>query len=365
MNIMIISDLHLGKQNKTTKLISNLLQYLQDNNSRANHIDMFVITGDVFHQLLGSNSEAYIQIVSFFVYLVSWCKRHKIILRTLEGTPSHDNKQMIAIATHIKGLSTDIDYRHVDTLEIEYFKQFDKNCLYLPDKYKDSGEEIQDAISDLLIDNHIAKVDLIFAHGNFNYQLPVKTKSGLDEDFFLSICRYYIAIGHIHNRSVWKQIIALGSFDRLEVNQEIEKGGLYLKIGKTLEDSEYSFIPNNNAMRYDTIDLRDMDVKIAYRALTTHIKSNSISTDDHLRLRTSNMSIYTELKSRLIDDGYNCRIERFTEKAKVNKTVIEVKNTSITITKDNIFILLMKRSGISSLTKQQQDRIAELIKEKL
>ena len=77
------------------------------------------------------------------------------------------------------------------------------------------------------------------------------------------------------------------------------------------------------------------------------------------------MSIYTELKSRLIDDGYNCRIERFTEKAKVNKTVIEVKNTSITITKDNIFSLLMKRSGISLLTKQQQDRIAELIKEKL
>ena len=31
------------------------------------------------------------------------------------------------------------------------------------------------------------KVDFLFAHGNFSYQLPVKIKSALDESFFLSI----------------------------------------------------------------------------------------------------------------------------------------------------------------------------------
>ncbi len=43
-------------------------------------------------------------------------------------------------------------------LEIEYFKQFDKNCLYLPDKYKDSGEEIVDKINDLPLDDEF-KID--------------------------------------------------------------------------------------------------------------------------------------------------------------------------------------------------------------
>lgn len=362
MKIVIITDLHLGKQNKTTRLIANLMEFLQTNKSIAKEIDMFVITGDVFDKLLATNSEAYNQITMFFTYLVGYCKHYNIILRTLEGTPSHDNRQMVPVANTIKGLLVDIDYRHMDTLEIEYMSKYNKHMLYLPDKYKDSGEEIQDAMSDLLLEHGLNKVDMIFAHGNFNYQLPIKLKSGLDEDFFISICRFYIIIGHIHNRSIWKTIIAPGSFDRLEVNQEIDKGGVFLSLGKDINSSTFKFLPNLVAMKVDTVDVRGMDNKQSYRLLNAHIRTNSLEQDDHLRIRTDTLIQFKELKERLVGDGNKLKIERFTESTIVNKTVQEVKAHSITINEGNIYELLLSRNNIEKLSNTKKDRIKYLIK---
>lgn len=371
LKILTITDLHLGLFNKTEKLVSNLINYFTVNVKVISKVDIIVLDGDTFDKLLASNSMEYKLSVKFIAYLVKYCKTYNIKLRILEGTPSHDNKQMEAITEMI---SRDygagfIDYKYISTISIEHMKEFNKHILYVPDKMAESGEEIQDKISDVLLDNGLSKVDLIFAHGNFNYQLPIKLKSGLSESFFMDICRYYIVIGHIHIRSIFKQIIAPGSFDRMEVNNEGPKGGVILTIGKDLDNSSFEFLDNLEAMRYDTLNHEKLNSKDVYKKVKTYIEINNLSKFDHLRLKVDSTEIFKEVKNRLVEDGYLLRIEQFKgSKDKKTKTVIgdmfeysKTLSESFEITSDNVVELLSKRDNINSLNSIELNRVKELI----
>ena len=52
--------------------------------------------------------------------LIVFCKQHDIILRILEGTPSHDRNQSKVITSIIKKLNIELDYKYIDTLYIEH-----------------------------------------------------------------------------------------------------------------------------------------------------------------------------------------------------------------------------------------------------
>ena len=359
----LLSDIHIGKIGKTEKIVSNLISFFIDNRKILSETYVIVITGDLFDRLLSTIVKDYMLGLKFIGFLVSFCKTYDIKLRILEGTPSHDHKQMASITGMIKELEN-IDFKYIDTLYIEYIDGM--TWMYLPDKYKDSGEEIQEAVVDKLKEHKLDKVDFLFAHGNFSYQLPVKIKSALDESFFLSIVNYYIIIGHVHNRSIWKRIIAPGSFDRLEVNQESDKGGVLLKIGKNIDNSEFEFLNNTRAIKFDTLDLGSMNVKEAYKAIVKHAKDNIYDEYDHLRIKTS-VENFKELEDRLIKDGIVYTLARFIEKEEKNKTTISIENQDsvmtdiISITPSNIKTLLEKRDAIMSLSKTDRDRLFELI----
>lgn len=373
LKVLNITDLHLGLFNKTEKLVSNLINYFTINVKIIKKMDMIVLCGDTFDKLLASNSMEYKLSIKFIAYLVKYCKQYNIKLRILEGTPSHDNKQMEAITELISrdyGESF-IDYRYITNISIEYIKDFNKHVLYLPDKMAETSEEIEDKISDVLLDNGLSKVDLVFAHGNFKYQLPVKLKSGLSESFFMDICRYYIVIGHIHIRSIFKQIIAPGSFDRMEVNNEGPKGGVILTIGKSIDDSTFEFLDNLEAMRYDTLNYEKINSKDVYRKVKKHIEINNLSRYDHLRLKVDSNEIFLEVKNRLKEDGYLIRIEIYKDGKdkknnhnivldmfEYNKTLLE----SFEITSGNILEMLSKRDMISKLSNVELNRIKELLK---
>lgn len=363
----VITDLHLGLFNKTEKLVYNLINYFNKNKKAIAKADVLVLDGDTFDKLLSSNSMEYKLSIKFIAYLVRFCKDNNIKLRVLEGTPSHDNKQMEAITEIISreyGMSS-IDYKYISTIEVEYMKDYDKHILYVPDKMADSGEEIQELVSTVLSSKGLSKVDLIFMHGNFNYQLPIKLKSGLSELFFLDICRYYIVIGHIHLRSIFKRIIAPGSFDRLEVNNEGPKGGVFLYIGKTIDESSFKFLDNLDAMRYDTLILLNLSSKEVYRKVKNHIDINNLSQYDHIRLKVDTIELYIEVEKRLIADGYNLTIKRFDEATKKKmlkeNTTTVVTVESFEINEKNIYKLLTARPNISSMDSSDLNRIQELL----
>lgn len=359
-----MSDIHVGKLGKSEKIVSNIISFILDNRKQLSKVYAIVLTGDVFDRLLSTTSKDYKLALKLIGFLVSFCKSYNIKLRILEGTPSHDHKQISGISSMIQELDS-IDYKYVDTLHIEYIDGM--TWLYLPDKYKDSGEEIQEAIVEKLKEHKLDKVDFIFAHGNCSYQLPVKIKSALDESFFLSILNFFMVIGHVHGRSIWKRIIAPGSFDRLEVNQESPKGGLLIHMGKTIDNSKFEFMDNTRAMRYDTLDLRELDVKESYKLIKKHTKDKIFDEYDHLRIMTNNED-FKELENRLKKDGIVYTLAKFKEKNEKIETTITVETNTdvldnvISITPDNIIGLLNTREAIAVLSKADKDRIAELIK---
>lgn len=358
-----MSDIHIGKLNKTEKIVANIISFFIKNRKELAKVYAIVFTGDVFDRLLATTVKDYKLGLKMIGFLVSFCKQHGIKLRILEGTPSHDHRQVAGISDMIAELDS-IDYKYVDTLHIEYIDGM--TWLYLPDKYKDSGEEIQEAIEEKLLEHKLDKVDFIFAHGNFSYQIPIKIKSALDENYFLSITNYYIVIGHVHNRSVWKRILCPGSFDRLEVNQEIAKGGLMIKVGKTIDDSEFEYMDNENAMKFDTLDLKDMNVKEAYKLIRSHSRSRGYDEYDHLRIKTTN-EIFSELKERLDKDGVLYTLAKFKDKEEKIETTVTIDSNEnvldniLYITPNNIVNLLSKRDVIARLPKGDMDRMVELL----
>lgn len=364
MRFFILTDLHIGLPNVTERLVTNLISFFVSNAKVLSKVDYIVIDGDLFDRMLATNSIQYKQAIMFLTHLVNFCKRNGIALRILEGTPSHDNKQMANLSVAIRDFN-DLDYAYVSTLSIEYNAKHNKHFMYLPDKYRETAEEIHIEIDKKLKEHNLTSVDMIFAHGNFSYQLPVKLKSGLDENFFLDRCNYYIVIGHIHNRSIWQRIIAPGSFDRLEVNQEEDKGGVLITLGKTIDDSTFDFLKNENALKHDTIDLLDLDIKEAYKKVKNHLERRQYDEFDQLRVKATR-DIYNEVKLKIESDGYLSRIKRFddTNRAKLDIKEVNIKKESIiVITKDNLFGMLDNRPNINRLSKSAKDKLKALISE--
>ena len=118
----IITDLHLGKFGKTERLVSNLISYFNINKKQISKSDVLVLDGDTFDKILQTTSLEYKLAVQFVSYLVQYCKLYNIKLRILEGTPSHDNKQMEAISEAVGGFGN-IDYKYISNIQIEYMKQ--------------------------------------------------------------------------------------------------------------------------------------------------------------------------------------------------------------------------------------------------
>ena len=362
-----MSDIHVGKIGRTPRIVSNIISFFMDNRETLSKVYAIVITGDTFDRLLSTTVSDYKLGLKLIGFLVSFCKRYGIKLRILEGTPSHDHKQIAGLTDLIDELK-DIDFKYVDTLHIEYIDGM--TWLYLPDKYKDSGEEIQQAVADKLKEHKLDSVDFIFAHGNCSYQLPanVKIKSALDESYFQSIVNQFMVIGHVHDRSIWKRIIAPGSFDRLEVNQEVDKGGLLIHMRKNADESEFEFLNNVRAMKFDTIDLKDLNVKEGYKLIKKHTRDRDYGEYDHLRIKTSSEN-YSELEDRLLKDGVLYTMAKFKEKEEKVVTSISmvdssdsVKENIISITPNNIVDLLYRREAIQVLSISDKERMCELLK---
>lgn len=362
MVVFNFNDFHIGKGNKSKRLVDNLISFFLSNKSILSKVDVIVISGDFFDKMLTTVSVDWKLAIKAMSYLVLFCKTHNIKLRTLEGTPSHDNKQMESIAVAINDLVNEIDYKHIPTLTIEVINGY--KCLFLPDKYRETGEEIREAIEDKLKEHNLDKVDMVFAHGNFSYQLPNKLKSALDEEFFLNITKYYIVIGHIHIRSIWLRIIAPGSFDRIDANQESPKGGVLIKLGRNIDDSSFKFLDNENAMIYDTIDIRDIPVKEAYKLLRKHIKVKSLSEYDTIRLRADSGK-YKEISDSIKEDGIYITLRPFIEntvKENIVSSVDTIKKVDlISITPDNIGKLILSRESFKDASTIEANNLLKLI----
>jgi len=249
LTYLVTSDIHLGHKRTPTKhIISSFKSYILS--SANKNIQILFISGDLFDRLLDLNSIEVHEIIHFFNYLLSYCYENSIQLRILEGTPSHDWNQSYILVKLNDIRENKCDLRYFKHLDIEHNTKHDKYILYIPDEWVNDHIELEKQIQKKLIENNISSVDIAVLHGQFEYQLRGhRTAFFFQENYFLSLVKEYIHIGHYHSFSRYDRIVANGSLERLSFNEEEPKG--YVKI----TNGHLEFIENKNAYIYKTLQI--------------------------------------------------------------------------------------------------------------
>jgi len=259
LNVACVSDIHLGhKRNKAVEIIRNLRNAFPDNEETAK-LDLICLAGDVFDDLLSLNNKELAEIDFWISDLLSVCAKHNILLRVLEGTPSHDWKQSnrFEVLNTISGIGAKLKY--VKELSIEHIEEYGITVLYVPDEWNDTTEKTLSQVKNLIRATGERHVDIAFMHGQFEYQLPefIRAQKHSSSEY-LNLVAGPIFIGHVHNHSYYERIIAQGSFDRLSHGEEHPKGHVRVAFNPATKKYTWRFIENKGAKIFKTVQCTGM-----------------------------------------------------------------------------------------------------------
>lgn len=359
---LVMSDIHLGHHiNKTAYIVNNLDKFFKDYYKEFKYLNTIFIAGDIFDRLLTNSSSDYLLATEWLTGLIIYCKNNKIKLRILEGTPSHDWKQAKLISSVIKKLEIDINYKYIDTLYIEYMKEENIYILYIPDEYKPKAVDTLEDVKKKMKEMNIDQVDIAIMHGQFHYQLPmVKLESSHTEEEYLKLVKHYISIGHVHTHSIFNRILAQGSFDRLQHNEEEDKGAMLITIFEDKEQDSYKFLKNKNSMIFKTVKFKNEDLDTMCNKLRKILNTLPIGSNVRV-VSESEDNLYKSIK--IISKEYNnirLKAERLKKTDVVTKLIKkEIISNSLIITKDNIKELLLKEIEKYNLSKDEYKVLEE------
>lgn len=267
LHIAVVGDVHLGHpETKTLHILESLRRAFPDT-VETGKLDIIFIEGDLFDRLLDNADEDLYEIRIWMTMFLRMCASRDIVLRILEGTPSHDWKQS-RLFPHINEIARiGADCKYIDKLSIEHIERFGATVLYVPDEWKPEPSETWKDVQEALKLSGIDKVDYAVMHGYFPHQLPKQLEAGAhDPEKYLSIVRNEIFIGHVHTFTIWKRIVAAGSLDRLNHGEEHDKG----HVRRTPEGIK--FVINENAKEYVTIDCRGLEPARAHALVEERVK---------------------------------------------------------------------------------------------
>lgn len=258
--LLSFHDVHLGHRTTTTLEVIDALK-VSILSEDLDVVTCIAFQGDLFDTNLQLSVECVTDIHDFFDWLLRLCKKHDIWLRVLEGTPSHDWKQSKLLITLNRLLKINCDVQFVERLCVDYLPN-GLSVLYVPDEWSidplDTLRQAKDAIRNAGLD----KVDFVFMHGAFEYQLPehlgVATHSSV---LWQELVRYHIFCGHIHQRSKHGKIEVAGSHNRLSHGDESPKG--HLRMDLKGDRTKVTFVENMKAKIYRTIDCIGLSLEAA------------------------------------------------------------------------------------------------------
>lgn len=285
IRIALLSDIHLGHRKTPTEGMIDALKRAIPDDETSSLLDAIFITGDLFDRFLNLPNDVVFEIHAWIAQLLRICKRRDIVLRVLEGTPSHDWKQARLVESINTHAEINADARHVTELSIEHIDRFGISLMYLPDEWSSDNDDTWRQVSDLLADYGLSQVDFVLMHGAFDYQLPSHVNVPThDPDRYASIARHYVLCGHVHKSSQYKNILVPGSFDRLAHGEEEAKGSWVLDV-RHEGDDKIVFVENETAKVYKTIDVSHMTQSEALEALDEVVPN--LPMESHLRVQAT------------------------------------------------------------------------------
>lgn len=355
------SDLHmLHRRTPTTLKITNLKQSIPDNQETAD-LDIIFFAGDVFDRLGDLSNEDIWEVKVWVAHVLRLCKKHNIILRILEGTPSHDWKQshLFVVLNEIAEIGADI--KHVKELSIEYIEPLRISVLYVPDEWGPTDKTLSQ-VKDLLKAKGLDKVDLAIMHGQFAHQLPpVVSAPKHDAEEYLKIVRFFILIGHVHDYSVYDRIIAQGSHDRNGHGEEEPKGHVRFELHLDSNECFHKFIENVTAQRYVTVSCLSMTLDETLQEIFEQVRD--LPDLSFVRVEADKENPILSNMEVLIRKWPMLSWSKIARKEKEEKDEIiedEQVYTPLTYTEDNITGVMMERLvrvGLSADRMPIADRI--------
>lgn len=265
-----ISDIHLAHpRTDTYHIIENLRKAFPDNDETGK-LDILFFAGDVFDRLMNLPQVEVDAIQDWITDLLRICVKRNIMVRVLEGTPSHDWRQSKQFVNVNNSLGTPADLKYVDTLSIEILDKLGGlSVLYVPDEWNADAGVTWRQVCELMAIHGLEKIDVGCMHGSFDYQLPIESVKNHDSAKYMSIINYFIGIGHVHIRTEkGGKILAQGSFDRLSHGEEAAKGHYRALI--SANGNRHWFVENIGARIYKTIDCRTLTVEETLDIITEY-----------------------------------------------------------------------------------------------
>lgn len=345
LRIAVFSDVHLGhRRTSTESIINNLKRDIPDTAETA-ELDAIFIPGDLFDRLLNLDNDNVYEIHAWIARLLRICKRRDIVLRVLEGTPSHDWKQPRLVESINQDVGIGADARHVPDLSIEHHERFGMDILYIPDEWSSDNDDTWKQVCALMAEHRLEQVDFTLMHGQFPYQLPPHVNVPThDPDRYVSITRHYVFCGHVHIPSRYENIIVPGSYDRLSHNEEHAKGHWRVYVNPTGDD-EVTFVENTGATIYRSIDCCGLSVEEALAKVDDAVKD--LPNMSHVRVEATQddpiASALTQLQQKHPQFIWTSKRHATTKKGKELLQDMRSKYQTKPITKRTIGDLVAER----------------------
>lgn len=362
LNAAFISDIHVGHPRVPTVNIVEGLYKAFPNNKETSELDVIFIAGDFFDRNLYLSFNGVGEIQIFIRYLLQLCEKHNIVLRLLEGTPSHDWKQGCMFTQIHELLESRCDFRWVENLSIEYIESLDINVLYVPDEWEHDPNDTWKQVKGLLHDQGLKKVDFSVMHGLFEFQIPQHINiSHHLSDRYLGITEYFIDIGHHHTQRSHKlskydsMVLVNGSFDRLCHGEEGAKGHYRVKIHADAPN-DIIFVENDLATKFITVNCLDLSLADTLDVLKERLEK--LRGGSHVRIiaRAGSEVATAKRELEMMWETMKWTINREAAEDMVNDSKMELvtKYQTVDITKESVKRLLEGRLEHIDAPKRQE-----------
>lgn len=252
VNSLYLADVHFGIS-QTQHLYEELIAIIPKTIIERK-IQIVFISGDYFDRELVGSHKYYA--TKFFAELATICDEHKVILRMIKGTKSHDQNQLIGFFGSTNILLPELDFKIINTVEEE--ELLGLKILYIPE------EEIENQI-EYYAPYRERSYNMIVGHGTWDFVdrsafllgnnsiEKVASPVHLVKEWIQTIKNGFCVFGHIHNGPRYKdKFFYTGSFSRWKYGEEEPKGFLVSEIDNTTFEYRMDFIENTLAPKYDT-----------------------------------------------------------------------------------------------------------------
>lgn len=344
------SDLHFGVAHTPAAKIAHGLDRLVSNDKVFSECDLILYPGDITDRLLPQPSQEAQVARNWMDRNIELAEKHDTVIAVVEGTPMHDwyQSEYFVESNNIRGNKASLYY--IKEVKIVYMEELGINVLFVPDEAHDTCQLTEIAVREALHQAGLEQVDLTIIHGQFRHQYPEHLRDiGMDfhdSDFYLSITKHFIFAGHVHTHSIYKRIVAQGSFERLHHGYEAPKGCVGFELN--LDDPSKSkvwFIENHDAMIYKTFHVKGDNLQ--YEADRIRLLASQQPSGSFLRVKAKSghpiLALVKELKKELPMFNWTTDVEK--EKKKAVKEIIpaKIKRARISIRPENIAELLKDR----------------------